>query len=202
MTTATKEPLLLVGCGILQKEVRFLIKKNLWPIETLFLDSALHIDFDRLFMDLTSALDRNAKREIIVFYGACHPLMDALIGSTNTIQTMGQNCVEMLLGPERFMEELEQGAFFLLEEWAGRCERIMTKTFGPNRKVMREIIQGDRSYLLCVRTPCSGDFSIKAEKAGSLVGLPLRWMDVSLNHLEAVLQDAINRIERKREKSR
>jgi hypothetical protein len=201
MMTANGKPLLLVGCGILQKEIRFLIEKNRWPLETLFLDSTLHIDFDRLFMALTTALESHKEREIIVFYGACHPLMEAVTGSTGSIRTMGQNCVEMLLGTERFTDELEKGAFFLLEEWACRYKQIMTATFGPNQKIMREIIQGDRSCLLCVTTPCSGDFRAEAEVAGSLVGLPLRWMDVSLEHLEAVLRDAINEAKRRDERT-
>jgi hypothetical protein len=53
--------------------------------------------------------------------------------------------------------------------------------------------QGDRGYLLCVSTPCSGNFTGAAEEAGRLVGLPLRRMEVSLDHLEAVLQEAIDR---------
>lgn len=186
-------PPLLLGCGILRNEIRFLIEKNGWPLETHFLDSALHIDFDKLSLTLTTALDRHAERETIVFYGACHPLMDKMLTAAYTFRTEGQNCVEMLLGPELFTAELEQGAFFLLEEWARRWERIVTATFGTNLKVIREIYQSDRNYLLAIRTPCSADFRDEAEKAGRLVGLPLRWLDVSLDHLEEVLQDAFDR---------
>lgn len=184
---------LLLGCGILHKEIRFLIMKNGWPIETHFLDSALHIDFDQLSHALTTALDRHAEREIIVFYGACHPLMETILDEAGTFRTDGQNCVEMLLGPERFSAELEQGAFFLLEDWARRWEQVVTATFGTNRQVIREMYRGDRNYLLCLSTPCSADFRSKAEAAGQMVGLPLRWLDVSLDHLETVLQQAINR---------
>ena len=190
MTSAPSPPLLL-GCGILQNEIRFLIEKNGWLLETHFLDSALHIDFDKLSQALRSALNRHAKRETIVFYGACHPLMESILADAGTFRTEGKNCVEMLLGPERFSAELEQGAFFLLEEWAHRWERIVTATFGTNREVIREIYQGDRNYLLCISTPCSGDFRAEAEEAGRLVGLPLRWLDVSLDHLEAVLAAAM-----------
>ena len=130
---------------------------------------------------------------MIVFYGACHPLMEKILDAAGTFRTEGQNCVEMLLGPERFTAELEQGAFFLLEEWARSWERIVTATFGTNWDVIREMYQGDRNYLLCISTPCSGDFRAEAEEAGRLVGLPLRWLDVSLDHLESVLQEAINR---------
>jgi len=186
-------PLLLLGCGILQREIRFLIEKNGWPLETHFLDSALHIDFDKLSQALTSALKHHQERETIVFYGACHPLMDKMLAAANTLRTGGQNCVEMLLGPERFSVELEQGAFFLLEEWAHRWERIVTATMGTNREVIREMYREDRGYLLCLSTPCSGDFRKEAEEAGRLVGLPLRWLDVSLDRLESVLQDAIDK---------
>jgi hypothetical protein len=192
MTTPTPLPLLL-GCGILQKEIRFLIEKNGWQIETHFLDSALHIDFDKLSQALTSSLNHHVEREMIVFYGACHPRMEMILDNAGTFRTAGQNCVEMLLGIELFTNELEQGAFFLLEEWARRWERIVTATFGTNLKVIREIYQGDRSYLLGITTPCSGDFKAEAEEAGRLVGLPLRWMDISLDHLETVLQEAIDR---------
>lgn len=188
----TPAPLLL-GCGILRNEIRFLIEKNGWRLETHFLDSSLHINFDKLSLALTTALRQHTGREIIVFYGACHPLMESILQTAGTYRTVGQNCVEMLLGPERFTRELEQGAFFLLEEWAEHWEQIVTATFGTNRKVIKEMYQGDRSYLLCVSTPCSRDFSAAAKAAGHLVGLPLRSMEVSLDHLEAVLQEAIDR---------
>jgi hypothetical protein len=193
MTLSTPTHPLLLGCGILQKEIRSLIQKNGWPLETHFLDSSLHIDFDKLNQALTSALSQHAERETIVFYGACHPLMEKILDSAGTFRTAGQNCVEMLLGNERFTKELEQGAFFLLEEWARRWERVVTATFGTNREVIREMYQGDRNYLLCVSTPCSGDFRAEAEEAGRLVGLPLRWMEISLDHLETVLREAMDR---------
>ena len=182
---------LLIGCGILKKEVKLLIEKNGWPLDTFFLDSALHIDFDKLSKSLASALARHSGRDIIVFYGSCHPLMEKMLAETKIIRTMGQNCVEMLLGQTRFTEELSNGAFFLLEEWARRWDDVITKTYGKNRKVLWDIFHEDRKYLLCLRTACSGDFKGDAAEVCSMVGLPLRWLDVSLDHLESVLQTAI-----------
>ena len=59
--------------------------------------------------------------------------------------------------------------------------------------MIRGIFQGDRRYLLAVRTPCSTDFSREAQAASDLVGLPLRWLDVSLDHLESVVATALAR---------
>lgn len=190
----TENKLLLVGCGILKNEVIFLIRKNNWPLKTLFLDSALHVDFDRLANALASALARHRNEETIVFYGTCHPLMDRMLADARTFRTRGQNCCEMLLGPETFHKELDMGAYFLLEEWARRWQHLMTKTFNTTKlEIIRDIFQGDRNYLLGIRTPCSGDFTAEAEEAGRMAGLPIRWSNVSLDHLESVLLEAITR---------
>lgn len=194
MSSVPTEPrVTLIGCGILRKETAFLIAKNRWPVDTIYLDSALHCDFGQLRDRLEKALARSRNREIVVFYGTCHPLMDTMLSEAQVFRTQGQNCAEMLLGEEVFARELAAGAFFLMEEWAHRWKQMTFMTFGTdNEKVIREIYQGDRQYMLCLRTPCSGDFSEMAEAAGALVGLPVRWMDVSLDHLEQVLQTAIS----------
>ncbi len=184
---------LLLGCGILHKEVRLLIEKNNWPLDTLFLDSMLHVDFDALARSLQSALERDAGCRNFVFYGACHPLMEQMLHRAGAFRTVGQNCVEMLLGVERFGEELAGGAYFLLEDWALRWDQMITRTFGRNPMIVRDIFTGSHSVLLCLRTPCSADFSAAAEHAARQAGLPLRWLDVTLDNLESVLHTAFNR---------
>ncbi len=190
--------ILLLGCGILRKEIKFLIEKSQWPLDTSFLDSALHIDFEKLAASLKSALARHSGRNILVFYGACHPLMEQIVEEAGAFRIPGQNCVEMLLGHDLFAEELEKGAFFLMEDWARRWDFIMARTFGENQEVVRDIFRGDRKYLSCLTTPCSGDYRVEAERAGRMVGLPLRWMHASLDNLESILQAAITRKEGER----
>ncbi|MBF0550496.1 MAG: DUF1638 domain-containing protein [Deltaproteobacteria bacterium] len=182
---------LLIGCGILEKEIRRLIEINRWAMDTFFLDSALHVNFAKLEKSLTAALKSHQGKKIIVFYGCCHPLMDRMLEEAHTFRTEGQNCVDMLLGHDRFSDELSKGAFFLLEDWARHWDH-MTKIF-KNEEILKDIFRGDRKYLLGVRTVCSEDFSAEAEKAGKMVGLPVRWMDVSLDHLESVLRAAIKK---------
>lgn len=187
----TSENCLLLGCGILQKEVKFLIEKNAWPLDTDFLDSSLHINFEKLAHELQTGILRNQGRDIVVFYGCCHPRMEEMLKAANTFRTEGQNCVEMLLGREKFMEELNNGAFFLLEDWALRWDAAIGKTFGNKPDVVREIFQLSNQSVLCLRTPCSGDFEQMANEVGEKVGLPVRWMDVGLDHLEAVLRQVV-----------
>jgi hypothetical protein len=185
--------LLLIGCGILYKEIRLLIDKNRWPVDTCFLDSALHVNFEKLADRLSGALARHGDRNCIVFYGGCHPLMEGLLERGAAIRTDGQNCVDILLGNALFSAELQKGAFFLMEDWARRWKHITRIAMGRNLSLIRDIYHAAHTYLLCLRTPCSGDFRAAAEEAGRMIGLPVRWLDVGLENLESVLGETINR---------
>lgn len=195
MNAPDKKPVVMVGCGILHKEVAFLIEKNGWNLETQFLASSLHNYFDKLYAQLDAALNLDDKkgRKTIVFYGGCHPRMDDLLEKHHTLRTQGQNCIAMLLGYERFMEELGRGAYFLLEDWALTWEPMITECFGRNIEVVRDIFHGSHKKMLAIRTPCSTDFTAAAEAAARFVDLPLEWADVPLDHLESVLAEAIAR---------
>ena len=90
------ERLLIIGCGILKKEVEFLIVRNKWPADTLFLDSSLHIDFDKLSSRLSETLKKYNNRNVIVLYGSCHPNIDNITESAGSYKLPVQNCIEML----------------------------------------------------------------------------------------------------------
>lgn len=191
IATVKKMELTLIGCGILSKEVECVIRKNKWALKTQFLCSSLHMDFNKLNHAVTHSLKKYEARETIVFYGTCHPLLDRTLKDIGTIRTKGQNCIEILLGQKIFTEELSGGAFFLLEDWARRWKKITEKAFGTNPEIRAAIFQECHTSLLGIRTPCSGDFSDEAEEISREINLPLRWMDVSLNHLELTLKETI-----------
>ena len=184
--------LLLIGCGILQQEIRYLIAKNSWPVSTVFLPSGLHTDFGRLLATLEKSLEAHTGLPRIVFYGACHPLMDSILAMAGTLRTPGQNCVDIYLGHDRFCRELEGGAFFLFEEWAQHWDSIIGGEQGLAPAVMREIFSNAHTHLLAIRTPCSGDYSAQAEDISRRTALELRWIDTGLEQLELVLATTIN----------
>jgi len=185
----------LVGCSILRKELDLLLRKNGWQVERRLLDSALHYYLNRLSVELEESLAAGERegRGSVVLYGCCHPLIDRILRKHGAVRTRGQNCIAMLLGQRRFMEELSRGAYFLLEEWALGWEPMITATFGKNPAVVREIFQSSHRLIIALRTPCSGDFTAAAEAAARSVGLPLEWMDADLDVLEAALAEALSR---------
>ena len=185
--------IVLVGCGILRKEIDSLIKKNDWHLHTHYLNSALHNYLNRLSLELNQALAEHEQRgeKTVILYGSCHPLMENYLEQHHTCRTQGQNCIVMLLGYDKFMQELENGAYFLLEDWAITWEPMITACFGVNMTVIREIFHTSHRYILAIRTPCNTDFTAAAESAARFVDLPLQWLDIGLDHLELVLADAI-----------
>lgn len=183
----------LLACGVFHREIRWLIQQRRWPVEAVFLDSSLHVDLVRLEKELTAALCGCAGDDLAVFYGACHPRIDRILGGAAAFRTPVENCVEALLGREAYLRELESGAFFLVEDWAKRARAVILGTFGGSEAVAREVFQAECRYLLCIRTPCSLEFSAEAEETGRLLGLPLRWMEASLARLESILGQTIAR---------
>lgn len=190
-------PAYLIGCGILEREIRFLAEKNRWDLKAVFLPSGLHVDFAKLEHALRASLAHHADRPKMVFYGACHPCMEQLINEAWVIRTPGQNCVDIYLGHETFCRELESGAFFLFEDWAHKWEIIVGGVMPGNPQIMRDIFRSAHKYLLAIRTPCSNDFSTAAQKVSELTSLPLRWIDADLDHLEKNLLDTLYRMEKR-----
>lgn len=184
---------MLIGCGILEKEIRFLAEKRGWPLDLVFLPSGLHVDFGRLRNSLEKSMELHAERHKVVFYGACHPLMEQILLNADAIRTPGQNCVDIYLGHDLFCQELEQGAFFLFEDWARHWRKIIGMVMPGNPEVMRSIFRDAHRYLLAIRTPCSGDFSAEADEVSAMTGLELRWTDVGLEHLEECLARTLER---------
>ncbi|PKK88892.1 MAG: hypothetical protein CVV64_16745 [Candidatus Wallbacteria bacterium HGW-Wallbacteria-1] len=189
------KPFTLVGCGILGKEVEALVSKNGWPIQCYFSCSSLHVNFHALRDNLEKSLRLHRDENPKVFYGACHPLMDTILESHHTIRTRGQNCIEMLLGANMFQKELAAGAFFLLEDWAHSWKKVISRGIGSDPGLWKEIFCSQHKYVLALRTPCSDDFSDRAETFSLAVGLPLQWADTDLTHLEAALRDLIHSAE-------
>lgn len=184
---------LLIGCGILKKEIRFLVEKNGWHQKTTFLPSGLHVDFEKLRNSLEKCLQLHAGEPAVVFYGACHPRMEQILDAAHVTRTPGQNCVDIYLGHETFCRELEQGAFFLFEEWALHWKEIVGAVMPGDPEIMRSIFRSAHKYLLAIRTPCSDDFSAEAEAVSAMTFLELRWVDAGVEHLEANLAATLDR---------
>jgi hypothetical protein len=177
----------LVVCGALRAEVARLVAERGWEVAPTYLDPALHVDLRALGAELSGALARSSGQRALVVYGDCHPRMDRLIAEHGAARTGGGNCLEMLLGPERYADELAAGTFFLLEPWARSFDAVVVRTFGGRWEATRAIFQEHCRSLLAIRTPTSLDYAADAERVAARLAMPLRWADADLGHLAEVL---------------
>jgi hypothetical protein len=92
-----------------------------------------------------------------------------------------------------FCRELEQGAFFLFEDWALHWKEIVGAVMPGDPEIMRSIFRTAHKYLLAIRTPCSGDFTAAASAVSDMTSLELRWIDAGFEHLEANLAATLDR---------
>lgn len=149
--------------------------------------SSLHIDFGELYSSVEALLSRVNRSGACLLYGTCHPEIDTLALEHGATRADAQNCIELLLGKERFQAELARGAFFLLNDWCRRWDELMALAFGTSHSAIREIFHSSHRYFLALRTECSPDFTVAAEEISTSLALPLRWADVDLHHLESEL---------------
>jgi len=118
---------LYISCGIFREELRLLAREGRFAGEVVFLDAALHVNFDRLRARLESALERARRTgaEPRVLYGHCHPDITEILGRYGAKKLAAGNCLEAFVGPEEIMRlNAEATSFFLSAGWVNAWERM------------------------------------------------------------------------------
>jgi hypothetical protein len=71
----TEKATIFISCGIFHDELKHLAQEGLFGENIMFLDAALHVNFDKLKTQLEHALEqaKETGAELRVIYGHCHP---------------------------------------------------------------------------------------------------------------------------------
>jgi hypothetical protein len=111
-----KKTVLFISCGIFEEEIKYLMaeKKRDWQV--LFLEAALHVNFDRLKAKLVETLERHGQEgtELRVLYGICHPEMSEILERYGAKRIDAGNCLEAMVGAEEIMRLNREGTAFFL----------------------------------------------------------------------------------------
>ena len=97
-----KKAIIFISCGIFREELEYLLKEKGLDWNIIYLEAALHVNFDRLKKALVEALEENQKAgiELKVLYGHCHPEIMAILEKYDAKKIEAGNCLEALVGPE------------------------------------------------------------------------------------------------------
>jgi len=116
------------------------IARNGWQIDAGFRDPAPRGHLDRPSAERAGAPRRDglAQRDAPVRHGSRHPRPDALQRRRHALRRRGRNCIAMLLGYDRSMDEAAKGVRFLLVDRGPNRQPMIAQAFGSDPPAARE----------------------------------------------------------------
>ncbi len=161
-------------------------------------ESVLHVCPEKLREKLTSAVEAESKRghSIVLVYGDCHSHMIDLERRPNVVRTEGINCCEILLGGKQYRRLREEGAFFLMPEWALRWREVFQLHLGLEQPCAADIMQDMHSKLLYLDVGLTPVPRERLQEFSEYCGLEWESMKVGTEYLLRSICDARKCLER------
>lgn len=183
--------IVFVSCAIFKAELEYLVREKALDVDILFLDAALHVNFDRLKARLIQALEESTESgsAIKVIYGNCHPEMLKITERYGARKIEAVNCIEAMVGREEIRKiNKEAKSFFLTAGWINNWENIFAAgradfnfDFSSMFSDYKRVIVFDAGVI-----PIDEN---KVEQFSKFTRLPVERRQITLNHL----LDLINR---------
>ncbi len=183
---------LWICCGVLRKEMEYLISQGDISGEMMFWDSMLHmvpLELEkRLSLILSGMADQ--VRPMVLVVGDCSPHMLNIAEEYKIGRVDAINCEEMLFGKSRYKELMHAGAFIVLPEWALRWKEIMNKELGLYDDVAKEFMQDSRMEMVYCDTGLHAVPYDILHTFSEYTGLPLMIEKVDMCAFTRSLHDA------------
>jgi hypothetical protein len=182
--------IIFISCGIFKEELEYLVREKNLDWQIVFLDAALHVNFDRLKSKLTEALEEHHKagREIRVIYGHCHPDIQEILEHYGARRITAGNCLEAMVGQEEVIRlNSEATSFFLSVGWVNAWEDMFTlgkEDFGFDFKSMFE----NYKRIIVFDTGVIPIDEEKVRKFSEFTGLPVERRMITLDRLLGLIE--------------
>ncbi|MBF0411997.1 MAG: DUF1638 domain-containing protein [Desulfamplus sp.] len=188
----------IISCSLFRNEIEALFNSGELQLPVVYLDSILHIYPEKLraVMDKAILREVNKKRQVILLYGECHAYIYESIKHPDVERVKGLNCIEIIVGKEKYKQIRKERIFCFLPEWINRWEDIFRGHLGLNRENSRSFMQDMHSGLLYLDT---GRLAVPPEIIKDIedyTGLKMDIMPVTSAHLLASINDAYTRLAR------
>lgn len=135
-------------CSIFKNEIEAIKEEGLFDHEVKYLTSMLHLDPAKLETLLGKEIVKQGDNSINLIYGDCCPAMLDFSVRTNIKRTEVRNCCDLLLGKERYLKFLKDGAFFLMPEWVTRWKEVFLTYLKLNKSVAVDMMGHFHKYFL------------------------------------------------------
>lgn len=186
-----RQPVLGIACGIFTGEINALAEQGAFEFPFVFLDSALHMRPDVLKSSLNQVIEDYLLQyeRVLLVYGDCHPYMQDLYDPKRVVRVQGINCIDIMLGRERYKSLRKEGAFFVLEEWAYRWKEIFVDQMGLSEKNAPIFMKSMHEKIHYLDTGISPIPYTELEEMSKYFDLPYQITSVTLDFLkDAILK--------------
>lgn len=179
-----------ISCGIFQEELKHLAEKGLFDGNIIFLDAALHVNFDKLKAQLQHALDqaKETGAELRVIYGHCHPDIMDILDRYRAKKLAAGNCLEAMIGPDEMRRlNAEAKSFFLSVGWVNNWEKMFEmgkEDFNFDFKSMFEHYK----RIVVLDTGIIPVDEEKIQKFSAFTGLPVERKAITLDYFLGLIK--------------
>jgi hypothetical protein len=186
----------LIACAVFKPALDFLAMKERYPhLKVTYLPSYLHLKppelQKRLLKEIIKA--RKGGERIVCLYGDCFPDIDEFCRRHEAVKVPGHYCYEMLLGPERFKQYLDEiaGTYFLEQDVIQNFETYCMKPLGLRDEEMRKYCFEHYQRVLYIRQPDDVDLESKACDIADFLDLHMDASDADYSYLENRLAELL-----------
>jgi len=170
-----------IACGIFQKEIEKLKEEGKIDTPFIFIDSMYHIYPEQLKIKLEKEVKKYSEKDIILLYGDCYSNMVDMEKHKNIKRVKGINCVEIILGTEKYKKLRKEGAFFFMPEWILRWRDIFQNHLGLTEVTAKMIMQDMHTKLIYIDTGIIDVPLKELKEASEYVGLSYEIMKINLD---------------------
>jgi hypothetical protein len=196
-TAQQRNPIGLIACGALAREVLALKERHDWPVDLHALPALLHNEPERITDAVVGRIRelRPSYTRLIVVYGDCGTggTLDRALQDEEVQRVAGPHCYEMYAdGSFDSMMEQAPGTFFLTDYLLQSFDHLVLEGLGIDRNP--ELCEAYfRNYTRVVYLAQRGDQSSEARArwAAEQLGLPLEIKQVGYGALERRLKELI-----------
>lgn len=186
-----KKCVVFISCGIFREELEYLIREKGLKLNIIFLDAALHVNFDKLKKQLVRTLEENRKEgtELKVLYGHCHPEIMEILERYEAKKIRAGNCLEAIVGADEIKRLDSEGkSFFLTVGWINNWRKMFDlgkADFDFDFKSMFENYKRIivfNSHIVPIDEDSVREFS-------EFTGLPVDRISITLDHFQNLMKE-------------
>ena len=192
---ATAEPLTIIACGALAREILAVCKANrLDHVELRCLPAILHNHPERIVPRVREAIrDVRVRREgrILIAYGDCGTggALEALVQGEEGVEMLpGAHCYAFFEGVDRFHERAEVDAFYLTDFLANHFESFVVAPLKlREHPELREMMFANYRSVVHLEQVEAASTRASAATAAAFLELPLERRQTGYGDLEVAL---------------